>query len=322
MANPASFKTFVIYPSAYNNSATISVTLAITLSSGAPAGELTTTFPSELGLSSASCSGCTVVPPSIIIPFSIGTTNTTLTVNNVQNIASFKPISSFTASLKNSNSYSSMSSTAAGWTNTEPSSFTTTVTGNNNYKGESNTFLFSLQGLSGAQSYVRVTIGSAFPAVTTAPAGATRVDDHNLDYACTGSLCSISLPLKNPTTSGTFYFLLATYTSDNYKVGTSTSNSWTYDCAGTNCKSCDSNGSCTSCYSSSISVYSIFSVSGSTCISACPTGFFLINTTCTPCDSNCSECTTTSTHCTSCPSNFYLDTVYFLCIQTCLTGYF
>lgn len=267
------------------------------------------------------------MPPSVLVPVSVGTTNLTLVVNNVRNVGSFKPVSSFSALIANSDSFRSLFSTAVGWTNTQASSFTTGVSGTNNYKGEVNTFLFSLSGLSGTQNYVRVTINSAFPAVTIAPAGARRVDNYNLDFDCNSTACSLSVSLTNPTATGSFTFSLNSYINDTaveYQVGTSTSNSWTYDCATTNCRSCEANGSCITCYNSSITPFWIFSTSAKTCISDCPPGFFSTNanTTCTPCDSNCTECIASSRQCTKCASNYFLDTVYAICVPTCLPGYF
>ena len=287
-----------------------------------PAGQLTAAFPTELGLSSASCSGCIVVPPNILFSLPSATTNFSLTVNNVQNVGSFKPISAFTASVANSNNYLSVQSTTPGWTNTQPSSFSSSVAGSNDYRGEANTFLFSLSGMSGAQSYVRVTINSAFPAVTTAPTGATLVDSHNLDYSCTSASCSLNIPLTNPTALGTYTFDLNSYSAGNFQVGTSVSNNWNYACVGTECRSCQSNGSCLTCYSSTISSFSIFNTQSSSCTSACAVGFFLVATTCTPCDANCTQCISASTNCTACASSYFLDLTYDICVPLCLPGQF
>lgn len=51
-------------------------------------------------------------------------------------------------------------------------------------------------------------------------------------------------------------------------------------------------------------------------------GYFQVNTTCSKCDSNCSECAGTSKTCKSCISNFYLDTTYNLCVPSCQSGFF
>ena len=115
---------------------------------------------------------------------------------------------------------------------------------------------------------------------------------------------------------------MTSYTVDNYQVGTSTSNSWTYACSATECRSCHTNNSCIDCYSSSISSYSIFNTNSSTCTSACTTGFFLVGSTCTPCDTNCSTCIASSKNCTACVANYYLDLVYAICVPSCLSGYF
>ena len=56
-------------------------------------------------------------------------------------------------------------------------------------------------------------MNSAFPALSTAPSGATLVDSYTLDYPCTGSTCSVSFTLTNPTTISTYTFGLKTYTS-------------------------------------------------------------------------------------------------------------
>lgn len=134
MTQPAPFKTTLAYPSAYNNSAVVAVTLSLLLPTGTPPGQLTLSFPPELGLSNANCPNCTVVPPSILYTVPSGTTSLALTVNNVQNVASFKPVSAINASLANANNYLSLFSSISAWTNTVPSSFVTTVSGSNNYK--------------------------------------------------------------------------------------------------------------------------------------------------------------------------------------------
>ena len=46
------------------------------------------------------------------------------------------------------------------------------------------------------------------------------------------------------------------------------------------------------------------------------------NVTCSRCDSNCSECTTLARTCISCPTSYFLDTNYNVCVPNCSTGYF
>lgn len=134
MTQTASLKSFQFYPSSYINSVTISVTFLLTMPTGAPAGDLIIVFPTELNIQSASCTECTIVSPNVMLSVS-STTNLTLMINNIVNIGSFKPISNFTVTLTSSNNYLSVVSTKSGWTNTQKSSFITTVTGNNNYRG-------------------------------------------------------------------------------------------------------------------------------------------------------------------------------------------
>jgi len=105
-------------------------------------------------------------------------------------------------------------------------------------------------------------------------------------------------------------------------VGSSTSNSWTFDCATTECRSCQSDGSCQTCYNSSISNYYILNTNSSTCERACSPGYYLILTTCYLCSSNCLECVNSSSNCTRCYSNYYLDLTYNKCVTTCQPGYF
>ena len=152
------------------------------------------------------------------------------------------------------------------------------------------------------------------------------MDTHNLDYTCnTSTTCSLNIPLTNPTSLGDYSFTLNSYTSTNYQVGSSTSNIWTYDCNNTDCRTCLANNSCTSCYSSTISSFSIFNTASSTCTSACNTGFFLVGTTCTPCDTNCTQCITSSKNCTACsasPTLYYLELTFDICVTSCLAGEF
>lgn len=114
------------------------------------------------------------------------------------------------------------------------------------------------------------------------------IDSFNVKFNCAGSSCSVNLGLTNPTAAGGFSFSLNTFSSDNYQVGVSTSNSWNYDCASTVCRSCLTNSSCATCYNSTITQFYIFNSANSSCIRACSVGNFLVNTTCTPCSSNCS----------------------------------
>ena len=176
--------------------------------------------------------------------------------------------------------------------------------------------------LPSSQAYVVITINSAFSALTAAPAGGSLIDGYNVKFNCNSSSCSATLSLVNPTSTGNYSYSLTTYSSQNFTVGTSVSNSWSFDCANTDCRSCLANGSCLTCYNSSISQFYIFNSANNSCIRACSAGSFLVNTTCTACSTNCSECTATSIKCTACPSGYFLQTTFAVCIKTCLSGYF
>ena len=89
--------------------------------------------------------------------------NLTLLVSNVINVGSFQPVSNFIVTLTSTNGYMSIMASRSGWTNTITSGFSSVVSGNNNFRGEGNSFKFVLTGLSGAQSSVRVAIDSSFP---------------------------------------------------------------------------------------------------------------------------------------------------------------
>lgn len=134
MSNTTAFSNVILYPSSYSNSVPISITIILTFPTNAPAGQLTILVPSVLILSSASCSGCTISSSNIYINVGI-LNNLTITINNVTNVGSFKPVDDFIISLSNSGGYSSLYSKVTGWTNNQPSTYSTSVTGNNNYQG-------------------------------------------------------------------------------------------------------------------------------------------------------------------------------------------
>lgn len=133
MNEAAAFRSFILFPSSYVNNAVISVTLNLGVPNNAPAGQMAITFPTELGISSATCTGCTVIPPSILFSVAANVTSLSVVVANVKNVGSFKPITTFTAALNSSAGYNSLLSSALGWTNDVPSSLTAVVSGDNNY---------------------------------------------------------------------------------------------------------------------------------------------------------------------------------------------
>jgi hypothetical protein len=133
ITNP--FDSYILTPSSYTNSVPISITLLLSIPTNTPAGKLTITVPSEIVITSATCTGCTISSPYIYITIPAGTPSTTVLINNIKNVGSYKPVSSFLVGLLSNAGYASISSSVAGWTNNQPSSFTTQVSGTNNYKG-------------------------------------------------------------------------------------------------------------------------------------------------------------------------------------------
>ena len=134
------------------NSAPISINLLLGVPSGAPDGKLTITVPTEIVITSATCVGCTISPPYVYLTYSSNSSSLNIVLSNIVNVGSYKPIGKFYVALDNLAGESSLLSSIDGWTNNLPSLFTTSVTGNNNYRGESNTFRFQLSSLSNAQS--------------------------------------------------------------------------------------------------------------------------------------------------------------------------
>jgi hypothetical protein len=124
----------IVSPSSFQNSDIITLSLALTFPTMSPSGQLSITVPTHLGLSSATCSACTIVPPHIYYNYT-ATTFLNVTINNVQNVGSFRPVGIFSLKLSNNNNYASLSSSVSGWTNSIASSFVTTVSGTNNYRG-------------------------------------------------------------------------------------------------------------------------------------------------------------------------------------------
>ena len=262
-----------------------------------------------------------MLPPTILYTISAGLSNLTLTPINIENVGSFKPVSDFSVSLTSSDSFLSLASTTTAWTNTGASSFTTAVSGSNNYRAESNEFRFQLSGMSGSQSTARVVIDSGFGALSAAPSGFTLISSYSVETPCSSTACTFNLTLTNPSTAGSYTFALTTFTNDSHSVGASTSSAWTFECGGTTCRSCDVSNNCLTCYSSTLAPTNyILNTTNSECVSACTTGHYLVSTTCTPCDSNCSECSGTATTCTACASGFFLYTAFSVCVPTCPDG--
>jgi hypothetical protein len=129
------FTTYSLTPSSYNNSVPISISIALTLPSQSPAGQLAILVPAELDSTLAACAGCTVSSPYINLTLPAATANTTIVITNIVNVGSIKPVTPFLVTLTSSAGYASLSSSIGGWTNNKLSSFSTQVTGSNNYRG-------------------------------------------------------------------------------------------------------------------------------------------------------------------------------------------
>lgn len=127
-------------------------------------------------MTSATCdlSGCTRTSSKVTIPHTTSTSSTpyTLTIANVRNAASYKPISDFTIALKSSDNYQSLTSSVGAWTNNAQSTFTTTVTSTDGYRGENAVFTFSVTGMTAQQKYLAVTLGQF--TLVSVPAGSTH----------------------------------------------------------------------------------------------------------------------------------------------------
>lgn len=122
----------------------ISLSISYILPAQSPSGTVSITVPSAIEISNSLCSvtsnnSCTIIPPNLFISFnSLDNTTTksfTVTLSNVKNAISLKPIPNFSISLKTSGNYKSLASTFTGWTNVDASSFTTTVSSNVGYRG-------------------------------------------------------------------------------------------------------------------------------------------------------------------------------------------
>lgn len=135
MISTRPFSSFILYPSSYVNSAPISINLLLGVPTGSPDGKLTITVPTEIVITSASCTGCTISPPYVYLSYSSNTSSLDIVLNNIVNVGSYKPIGKFYVALDSSAGDSSLLSSIDGWTNNLPSTFTTSVIGNNNYKG-------------------------------------------------------------------------------------------------------------------------------------------------------------------------------------------
>ena len=133
----------------------------------------------------------------------------------------------------------------------------------------------------------------------------------------------ISFLLTTPLYGGNYTFTLQTYTQNSYTIGRSTTNYWQHNCFGTECRSCDSTNACIDCYSSSIpSTKNIFNTQNSDCVDACNSGYFLVGTECSICNSNCRECETQATNCTRCHNGTYLQTTFDTCVTDCGSGFY
>lgn len=91
-----------------------------------------------------------------------------------------------------------------------------------------------------------------------------------------------------------------------------------------NCVSCVSANECTTCSNNTylLHIQSNATVSGSTCVFTCPTGFYQKDRNCLACPSSCSACSfiNNTISCTSCPSPTSL--LVFICVTTCPKGYY
>ena len=136
----ASLLSSIITPSSYQNNDNIDVTVGYTLPAATPSGTLTITFPSELDLSGSSCSpACNIIGSVVSISYTNADSDVedagSVIVSDVINAPSFKPVSDVVVEVVSSDGFGSVQDSVAAWTNILTSSFTTTVSNNEAYRG-------------------------------------------------------------------------------------------------------------------------------------------------------------------------------------------
>lgn len=137
-------------------------------------------------------------------------------------------------------------------------------------------------------------------------------------FSVSSTNCRLTVTLTNPLAFGPSvkFTFTTTGTQGNMDYGEYFPQA---ECA-TPCRSCSasSSSSCLTCYSWSAQTI----LSNSTCIGACPTGFFQTVSSsvdvCSPCSSLCNVCSGSSTNCTDCKNGTFLFNLG--CYQSCPLG--
>lgn len=210
MNQQADILSALVVPSSYKNNEVISVEIDYTLPARSPNGTITLTMPDVIDISGAACSGgvvCTIIPPRITIGYTNLDSSTThpytLTLSNVRNAPSFKPVGNINMTLVSSDNFPSLSTTIATWTNIQLSSFTTSVSSDVGYRGENALFTFNIVGLSGKQTYINIKININFGPLTTPPLSSSLPNPYEVRYSIVGQGTSRqSFTLRTPTYIG------------------------------------------------------------------------------------------------------------------------
>lgn len=124
-------------PSSNKNSDIIKVNFTIGFPQNSPVpSKLSIVFPLELDISSASCDIiCTKIANKIDFIISSWSSTLFLSINNVINGQSYKPIGNFELLLVGSNGFSSLYQSVSSWVNNIPSSFGTSISSGDAYRG-------------------------------------------------------------------------------------------------------------------------------------------------------------------------------------------
>lgn len=84
---------------------------------------MTITVPTDIVITSALCTGCTISPPYVYLSYSSNSSSLNIVLSNIVNVGSYKQVGKFYVALDNNAGESSLLSSIDGWTNNLPSAF-------------------------------------------------------------------------------------------------------------------------------------------------------------------------------------------------------
>lgn len=208
------FSSVLIIPSSLKNNEQITVNFKINFPTNSPVNStLTIVFPLDLDISSATCDiSCTKIGNNI--SFNIVTWSSSLetTISNVINGPSFKPIGDFVISLANSNNFGSLYQIKPSWVNNIASSFLTSVSATDAYRGENALFKFNITTISGKQTYIVLKFSDLFGSLTVAPTGGILIGSRTVRYNIQNQTSAdSSMTLQTPVVFGDYTFSAETY---------------------------------------------------------------------------------------------------------------